>query len=295
MNPSDMKPADTLPSETLPLSKTIVLGTFVWIAAGCAILAYAIFAYPPAGSALGVANSAARIGLYTEFCVGVTFPIALYGMYVVSRNERFRAPPGRYVAGQKYSLFSPYNLAAMGVIAALYAAGSLFGAVSNFDIVAAVTAFAAVMFPPIIPLVAIIIGGFLRFAITGISFISPAAVPAFIVMDASRWAIASWLIFYFVRSKKTGLGSIAMWVVLLPIILIQYSVMTIAQNFILNPWSAFLGNVAYMGTWFPTTIISAVVGLVAAEAAYRSVSRRQRRSDQMMAAISAKAPQPTQP
>jgi hypothetical protein len=290
-----MKPMDNLSTDTLPLSKTIVLGTFAWIAAGCAVLAYAIFAYAPASSTLGVANSAARIGLYSEFVLGVTLPVAIYGMYVISRIERFRAPPGRYVAGQKYSLFSPYNLAAMGVIAALYAAGSLFGSVTNFDIVAAVTAFAAVMFPPIIPLVAIIVGGFLRFAITGISFLSPAAVPAFIIMDASRWAIASWLIFYFVRSRKSGLGSLAVYVVLLPIILIQYSVMTITQYFILNPWSAFLGNVAYMGTWFPTTIISAVVGLLAAEAAYRSVSRRQRRSDQMMAAVSAKPAQPTQP
>jgi len=295
MKPSDMKPMDMKPTETLPTSHALVLGTFAWIAVGVAALAYAVFAYDPAGATLGVANSAARIGLYSEFVVGVTFPIALYGTYVISRIERFRAPPGRYVPGQKYSLFSPYNLAAMGVIAALYAAGSLFGSVTNFDIVAAVTAFAAVMFPPVIPLVAIIVGGFLRFAITGISFISPAAVPAFIVMDASRWVIASWLIFTFVRSRGNGLGSFITWVVLLPIILVQYSAMTLTQYFILNPFSAFLGNVAYMGTWFPTTILSAVVGLIAAEAAYRSVSRRQRRSDQMMAAVASKAPQPTQP
>lgn len=265
------------------------------MAVGLIALVYLIFAYNPAGPTLGVAASAARDALYTEFSAGVVLPIAIYGTYVVSRSQRFRAPPGRYIFGQKYSLFSPYNLAAMGIIGALYAAGGVFTAVTNFDIVAAVTAFAAVMFAPIVPLVAIIVGGVLRFALTGISFTPTAAVPGFIIMDASRWVIASWLIFTFVRPRMNKATSYIVWIVMMAIILVQYSIMTLAEYFILNPYSAFVGNVVYMGTWFPTTVISAVVGLIVAEGAYRSFSRRQQRSDAMRQALAAKASKPTQP
>ncbi|MDV3277258.1 MAG: hypothetical protein LYZ69_02180 [Nitrososphaerales archaeon] len=264
----------------LPTSKKIIGGNLVWLALGLVSTAYVALAYNPTTAILGIANSPARIAYYYQFTFLITIPLAFFGVYEISRNERFRAPPGRYVPGRHYSLFSPYYLAAMGILAALYAAGGLFGAVTNFDIVAAVTAFAAAMFPPIVPLVAIIVGGFIRFAITGISFMNPAAVPAFVFMDAARWALAGYLIFRFVRMSATGLMSYAKWVAIIPVILLIHAGYTVFQFFQLNPWDAFLGNVGYMVFWWPTSAISIVVGLIVAEAAYRSATRRMRTGSQ---------------
>ncbi len=260
----------------LPTSKKIIGGDLVWLAVGLVSTAYVALAYNPTTAILGVANSPARIAYFYQFVFLIAVPVALFGVYDISRSERFRAPPGRYVPGRHYSLFSPYYLAAMGILAALYAAGGLFGAVTNFDIVAAVTAFAAAMFPPIVPLVAIVVGGFIRFAITGISFMNPAAVPAFVVLDAARWALSGYLIFRFVRMAGTGMMSYAKWLAILPLVLIIHAGTVVFQYFQLNPWDAFIGSVGYMVFWWPTSAISIVVGLIVAEAAYRSATRRTR-------------------
>jgi CBS domain-containing protein len=260
----------------LPTSKKTIGGVLLWLTIGLVSTAYVTLAYNPTTALLGIVNSPARIAFYYQFSVLITLPIALFGVYDISRHEMFRAPPGRYVPGRHYSIFSPYYLAAMGIVAALYAAGGLFGAVTNFDIVAAVTAFAAAMFPPIVPLVAIIVGGFIRFAITGISFMNPAAVPAFIVLDASRWALAGYLIFRFVRMSGSGLLSYAKWIALIPLVLVIHASYTVFQYFQMGPWESFVGNVGYMVFWWPTSAISIVVGLIVAEAAYRSATRRSR-------------------
>jgi len=260
----------------LPTSKKILGGYLTWLAIGLASTAYVTLAYNPTSAILGIANSPSRIAFYYQYVFLITIPLALIGVYDISRNEQFRAPPGRYVPGRHYTMFSPYFLAAMGILAALYAAGGLFGAVTNFDIVAAVTAFSAALFPPIVPLVAIVVGGVIRFAVSGISFMNPAAVPAFIFMDAARWTLAGYLIFKFVRSSGSGLMSYAKWVAIIPMVLLIHAGYTVFQYFQLNPWSAFLGNVGYMAVWWPTSAISIVVGLVVAEAAYRSATRRTR-------------------
>ena len=260
----------------LPTSKKIIGGDLVWLAVGLVSTAYVTLAYNPTTALLGIANSPVRIAYYYQFVFLITIPLAVLGVYEVSRYEQFRAPPGRYVPGRHYSLFSPYYLAAMGIVAALYAAGGLFGAVTNFDIVAAVTAFAAAMFPPIVPLVAITVGGFIRFAIGGITFLSPPAVPAFVLMDAARWALSGFIIFYFVRRAGSGLMSYAKWVAIIPVVLLIHAGYTVFQYLQLGPWETFIGNVGYMVFWWPTTAISVVVGLIVAEAAYRSATRRTR-------------------
>lgn len=266
-----MKSADVLST-----SKKIVGGELAWLAIGLISVAFITLTDNPASPILGVASSPARIAYFSDFAFLVTVPIALLGIYSISRYEQFRAPPGRYVPGRHYSIFSPYNLAAMGIIAALYAAGGVFTAVTNFDIVAAVTAFAAGMFAPVVAFVAIIVGGFIRFALTGIAFVNPAAVPAFIFLDASRWALSGYLIFRFVRLSTSGLMSFAKWIAIVPTVLFIHGGYTIFEYYQLNPWSAFLGNVGYMAFWWPTTAISAVVGLIVAEGAYRSATRRSR-------------------
>jgi hypothetical protein len=260
----------------LPTSKKIIGGDLIWLAVGLVTTAYVTLAYNPTSAILGVAYSPARIAYYYQFVFLITVPLALLGVYDISRNERFRAPPGRYVPGRHYNLFSPYYLAAMGIIAALYAAGGLFGAVTNFDIVAAVTAFAAAMFPPIVPLVAITVGGLIRFAIGGIAFLPPPAVPAFVLMDAARWALSGYLIFKFVRSAGSGLMSYAKWIAVIPIVLLIHAGYTVFEYLQVGPWETFIGNVAGMAFWWPTTAISVVVGLIVAEAAYRSTTRRTR-------------------
>ena len=248
----------------------------LWLAVGLVTTAYVTLAYNPTTAVLGIANSPIRIAYFYQFVFLIAVPAALFGVYEVSRNERFRAPVGRYVPGRHYALLNPYYLAAMGIVAALYAAGGLFTAVTNFDIVAAVTAFAAAMFPPVVPLVAITVGGFIRFGVTGISFMNPAAVPAFILLDASRWTISGYLFFRFVRGAGSGLMSYAKWVAIVPIVLVIHAGTTVFEYLQLGPWETFIGNVGYMVVWWPTTAISAVVGLIVAEAAYRSATRRTR-------------------
>jgi len=258
----------------LPVSKTIIAGNLLWLALGILSVTYITYAFNPPTDIMGVSNSPFRISYWYIYVLGVEVALSVYLIYLFTRNESFRAPPGRFVPGRHYSLFSSYNLAAMGIIAALYAAGGLFGAVTNFDIVAAVTAFGASFFGPFVPFVAIVVGAFVRFATTGLSFINPAAVPAFAFSDASRWAIAGYFMFRFVRASGSGVMSYAKWVAILPLVLLVHFLSIVMSMFSVNPWSAFVGGVGFMVYWYPTSVISIVVGLIVAEAAYRSVSRR---------------------
>lgn len=261
----------------LPTSKTIISGTLIWLALGIISVTVVTYTLYPPGPTMGVANSPIRLAFWYQYVLLAEVPLSIFFIYLFTRDVRFRAPPGRYVEGRNYPIFSPYNLAAMAIIAAMYAGISVFTAISNFDLVAAVTAFSAVFFGPIVPFVAVIVGGLIRGGLGGLSFITPPpGWAAFALSDASRWAIGGFIIYRFVRLSPTGLMSYAKWIAVVPLVLLFHFFSVIMSMFTVNPYGPFVGGVTFMAVWYPTTVISVVVGLVVGEAAYRSATRKSR-------------------
>jgi hypothetical protein len=263
----------------LPVSKTISTGILGWLAIGAISLLYTtLYAWQPPTDILGVAGSPGRVAYWYIYVLLIEVPLSVLFIYWFTRDESHRAPPGRYVPGKHYGVFSTYNLAAMGVIAALYAVLGLV-TVSNVDVVAVVTAFAASFFGPLIPFVGIFVGAFIRFGIGGLSNIvtNPAALPAFAFSDASRWAINGYIIWRLVRVQKENAMGIATWIAVIPLIILVHAGSIIFSFFALNPLGSFIGSISFMGFWYPTSIVSIIVGLAVAEGAYRAATRGSRK------------------
>lgn len=262
----------------IPVSKPITTGILGWLAIGVVSLLYTtVYAWQPPTSILGVANSPARIVYWYQYVLLIELPLSILFIYWFTRDESHRAPPGRYVPGKHYSIFNTYNLAAMGIVAALYAVLGLV-TVSNVDVVALVTAFSAAFFGPLISFVGIVVGAYIRFGIGGLTNIvtNPAALPAFAFSDASRWAIGGFIIWRLVRVQRENVMGLATWVTVIPLIILVHAGSIIMSFFALNPWDSFTLNIGFMGFWYPTSLISIIVGLAVAEGAYRAATRNQR-------------------
>jgi hypothetical protein len=262
----------------LQISKTLTTGILGWLAIGAISLLYTtIYAWQPPTSILGVAGSPGRIVYWYQYVLLIEVPLSVLFIYWFTREEWHRSPPGSYVPGKHYAIFNTYNLSAMGTIAALYAVLGLV-TVSNVDVVAMVTAFAAAFFGPLIAFVGVFIGAFIRFGIGGLSNIvtNPASLPAFAFSDASRWAIGGFIIWRLVRVQRENAMGLITWVAVLPLIILVHAGSIIFSFFALNPLGPFLGNLGFMGFWYPTSLISIIIGLAVAEGAYRAATRNMR-------------------
>lgn len=263
----------------LPISKTITTSILGWLAIGAISLIYTtIYAWQPPTSILGVANSPGRIAYWYQYVLLIEVPLSILFIYWFTRDESHRAPPGRYVPGKHYPIFNTYNLSAMGIVAALYAVLGLV-TVSNVDVVAMVTAFAAAFFGPLVAFVGVLIGAYIRFGIGGLANIvtNPAALPAFAFSDASRWAIGGYIIWRLVRVQRENVMGIATWVAVIPLIILVHAGSIIFSFFALNPLGSFIGSISFMGFWYPTSLISIIIGLAVAEGAYRAATRNMRK------------------
>lgn len=252
---------------------------FTWLLRGWLVGGVGIFlittglVYPP-GPTLGAADLPPRILYWHSYVFLVELPIAAILMSSFVRHQEWRAPPGRYVPGRTYPVFSSWNLSAMAVLAALYAVAGLPTGITWIDFVAIITALMAAYFGSVIAFFGISVGAFIRGAVgwlpPGVPF---AGIVAFAISDASRWAIIGAIYWWIVRRGR-GLSTAGYWATILPITIFIHASGIIIQFFARAPLETFEFLLGLMATWYPTSIASIIVGLAAGEAAYRATTRR---------------------
>ncbi len=226
----------------------------------------------PWSEALGYADAPARIMVIYLASIFVWLIPALIATYLSTRNPKWLAPPGKYVAGAKYKVFSPRTLTAIAILIALYAVSGLPTGV-NIDVPAIVASFASVFYGPLVVFVTFIVGAPFRWLIGGMPWALPALVPFFGMLDASIWALGSYIYWYFLRDGKfTGRKrTIAKVLCVVAMIAIHYFGWGIYSQILRNPWPAsLLGIIRVITTWYPTCVAFVIIGAVIGEEAYKA-------------------------
>lgn len=256
----------------------VMLVLIIWFVAGIIISLAVTGIYNPSGPGMGVAFSPARDAYAYLLTVLVILPPCGICMYLFSRRQDFIAPVGRYVPGRKYKVWSSWTLAACAVTAALYAGTGFISGISNVDLPALATAIMASYFGPIVAFVGIIIGALIRGALGGLSFLAPTVWIPFAVMDALKWVLAGTLIYFIVRGRGRGVMTVPLWIVIVPVILVEWLFLTAVNIFTQGPAEYFAGFFFgfFIPVVLPTSVASIIVGLAAAEAAYAATKRGRR-------------------
>jgi hypothetical protein len=256
--------AKKLPTRTLQLA---MVGLFI-----VAVLIMAAMA--PWGEGLGPSYSPGRIGLtYVVVIVGYLLP-GLIAIYLFSKKPEWVAPPGRYVAGTTYKLYSTYALTGAAILGAVYAVSGLPTGV-NIDLPALIAGFGATYFGPHVMLPAFFLGFFVRWAIGGAAWLPvPLLGPAVALLDSTIWVIGAYIFWSLTRTpryeKATG-GTRAAYFLLALISMI------VVWNFGFIVWYAFVGNplpafIAYAtfaySTWIPTGVVFIILGTIIGHSTY---------------------------
>jgi|GEM_PF-3866460 len=252
---------------------TILAPFFLWAVGGVIAFLAITAAVNPAGPFMGVAQSPLRIAYWHGYVFLVELPIALLLLMAYLRREEWRAPPGRYVPGRKYPALSTWHLTAIAIMAAFYAGTGFIVGVTNIDIVALVTALLAVYFGPLVALISVIVGAVIRFALGGLPFVAPAGILAFAVSDACRWAIIGSVYWFLVRARGRGVKTAGYWLIMIPVALLVHGGSIIMSFWAQGPLEWVVGNISFMAFWYPTSIISYVIGMAAAEGLHRATVR----------------------
>ncbi|MCX8201961.1 MAG: hypothetical protein RMI43_07235 [Candidatus Caldarchaeum sp.] len=247
---------------------------FLWAVGGIIVFLLITAAVNPPGPFMGVVQSPMRIAYWHGYVFLVELPLALLLTVAFQRREEWRAPPGRYVPGRKYPFLSTWHLTAAAIMAAFYAGTGFIVGITNIDVVALSTALLAVYFGPLVTLISISVGALIRFALGGLSFISPAGIVAFAVSDACRWAIIGAVYWFLVRAKGRGIKTVGYWVVMIPVALFVHGGSVIMSFWSQGPFEWVVGNISFMALWYPTSFISYVIGMAAAEGLHRATIRQ---------------------
>ncbi|GBC69400.1 hypothetical protein HRbin01_01098 [archaeon HR01] len=253
---------------------TLLAPFFFWAVGGVIAFLAITAAVNPAGPYLGVAQSPQRIAYWHSYVFLVELPIALLLVMAFLRREEWRAPPGRYVPGRKYPALSTWHLTAIAIMAAFYAGTGFIVGITNIDIVALVTALLAIYFGPAVAFLSIIVGALIRFALGGLPFVAPAGILAFAVSDACRWAIIGSVYWFLVRARGRGVTTAGYWLLMIPVALLVHGGSIIMSFWSQGPFEWVVGQVSFMAFWYPTSIISYVIGMAAAEGLHRTTVRR---------------------
>ncbi|RLG43792.1 MAG: hypothetical protein DRN81_05840 [Thermoproteota archaeon] len=256
----------------MKFSRKVKLAVYVWIAAGIVINFLAMLYYKPWGPKLGVAESPLRIWRYLLFSFWVCkLPIVVLGFMVTIERPDWLAPPGKYVPGREYKVWSTYRLAAIALMAALFTACSVVS-YTFFDLRAAPAAISCILFDPIVGFFTIGIGdilGSLLFAIGN---------PLIWTAGDAWWDGGTWIwlgIFYkwFAESKygKSIVARSVFWVV----------VYVIWRTIYMYDWLIWwypIPALWSMTTWFftvflPSGITASLLGVWASEATKRTLAK----------------------
>ncbi len=257
----------------MQIKGTILAPFFLWAVGGVIAFLAITAAVNPAGPFMGVAQSPLRIAYWHGYVFLVELPIALLLLMAYLRREEWRAPPGRYVPGRKYPALSTWHLTAIAIMAAFYAGTGFIVGVTNIDIVALVTALLAIYFGPLVAMISVIVGAVIRFALGGLPFVAPAGILAFAVSDACRWAIIGSVYWFLVRARGRGVKTVGYWLIMIPVALLVHGGSIIMSFWAQGPLEWVVGNISFMAFWYPTSIISYVIGMAAAEGLHRATAR----------------------
>lgn len=257
----------------LPLPIYYIIAIVGWV-----IVIVADLIMQPWGAALGVADSPIRWGLtYVNVFFGLTLS-AIAGIVWFIQHPKWLAPIGRYVEGREYKPISPWSLSAMGVIAALYAVLGI-GWNVGLDLAALVTSISAVYVGPIITFGAIFVGAFIRYLLGGVPWVTPYTLLEFALWDGSVWAINASIYWAIIRKrefKRIGINIIKYWIFLIPLmIFIHWSALFLVEAIPRYPWEGVIAKILIsMATWYPTSIVSIIFGVIIGESLYVSTITR---------------------
>ncbi|MCD6513846.1 MAG: hypothetical protein J7L07_02875 [Candidatus Odinarchaeota archaeon] len=256
----------------LPLPVYYIIAIIGWI-----IVIIADLIMQPWGPALGVADSPIRWALtYLNVIFGLVLS-AIAGIIWFMKHPEWLAPIGKYVKGQEYKPLSPWTLSAMGVMAALYAILGI-GWNVGVDLAALVTSISAVYFGPIITFGAVFVGAFIRYLLGGVPWVTPYTILEFALWDASVWAINASIYWSVVRKKKIIKIEevVKYWIVLIPLmIFIHWFALFIVEGIPRYPWEGVVAKIVIsMATWYPTSIVSIIFGVIIGESLYLSTLTR---------------------
>jgi hypothetical protein len=255
------------------LKKAAPIPLLLWAIGGVIVFLAITAAVNPPGPYMGVAQSPMRIAYWYSYVFLVELPIALLLLSLFLRKEEWRAPPGRYVPGRKYPLLSTWHYTAIAIMAAAYAGLGFVTGVTNIDIVALATGLLAIYFGPLVSFIAIIVGAFIRFMLGGLPWVAPAGIGAFAVSDACRWTIIGSIYWFLVRGRGIGARGIAYWLLVIPIAVLIHGGSIIMSFWAQGPLEWMMGNIAFMVFWYPTSVLSYVIGMAAGEGLYRATAR----------------------
>lgn len=238
---------------------SFILGVITWIA------------FRPWTEDLGPSFSPARIALVYAICALTLLIPGIMCMLLFIRNEKWLAPPGRYVPGVRYAPFSTYTLTAAAIVAAIYAVGG-FPTGVNIDLPALITAFSATYFGSVVCFLAFIIGFFVRWAIGGATWLAIAMlVPVVAFIDGGVWAINGFIYWYFTRKEGIRYSFLRVVIAIILMVLVHIFGWLFVYAATLNPGPAAIAYVAFaFSTWYTTAIVFVIVGSLIGESIYRS-------------------------
>ncbi len=218
------------------------------IAIASVIIGIALFIvlWPPS-ERWGPSNSPARQGLYYLYVFLIYVIPGAMAIKLFGQRPEWLAPPGRYVEGAKYSVFSPYALAASAIVAAVATVAGIPGPI-NIDTVAMVTAFAAAYFGPAVAFLGTSVAFILRYLLGLAPWVAtPNIVVAYALMDGGIWAINSYLFWSVVRGRKLkgGVKTVMTLVMAFVGVGVHFFGWCILNYFTNNPYAAAVGSLMW--------------------------------------------------
>ncbi len=235
---------------------------FIWTIIGWAAQFAAMFILKPWGEGLGVAESPIRnIWLVVTSFWFARLPMLLWGTSIVANREEWLAPRGKYVEGKTYPLMSTYQIVAIGLMTALFAAT---GAISwqAFDIGAAIGAIATIYFGPIVGFFSLWLGGTLRQLLFAGGSNPVTWFLGVGLYDGTTWMFVG-IVFWLLREKFVNKKSLAfvLWVVFYVVFRAIYEIDYLVW---LYPGESFMASLTWWEVNFmPTSTLSAVAGALA--------------------------------
>lgn len=199
----------------------------------------------------------------------------ILSMYLFAKNQEWLAPPGRYSPDIEYKIFSTYMLTASAIAGAVFAVGGLATGL-NIDLPDLITSFTAVFFGPIPCFLGFTIGFLVRFFIGALPWLpTPLMLPAVAWLDGGSWALGS-LIYWkimrtYAKDSKGVIKAVYFVVSLLIMIALYFYGVLFTWAYVINPFSAFMGYLAFAtSTWMPTAVVFIVIGSIIGESVYYS-------------------------
>lgn len=247
----------------------------VWTILGWAAQFAAAMYLKPWGPGLGVAESPQRQVAVVIFTWWVArLPMALLGASIVAKREEWLAPRGKYVAGRSYPLLDTYSYTAIAFLTALFAACGVFSW-QVFDLPAAAAAIAATYFNPVVAFFSVWLGGSLRTILFGQG--NPLSWFAGIgLYDGTTWMWVS-IVYWVLRSRTRELGNVwprVFWVLFYVVFRAIYELDYLVW---LYPVPSLWASITWWEVNFlPTSALSAIAGLIAAEAIILATETRSR-------------------